>query len=729
MTFEFFVTCPKGSADLLSAELTRFGAANLKERAGGVACTGDLAVGYRAILWSRVANRVLLVLSRFQAIDSESLYAGVREIPWLDHLGPEHTLAIDAVTSDSALTHSQFIAQRTKDAIADQLREQCGARPSVDTANPDLRVHVHLARNQAQVALDLGGESLHRRGYRAAQGAAPLKENLAAALLLRAHWPALATQGAPLLDPMCGAGTLLIEGALIAANIAPGLLRGNTHLTRWRQHDAETWEALCADARAQRVAVPASPLMGFDVDPRVVAIARDNVAAAGLSELIHIEQRAIKDATAIGFTSPGLIACNPPYGERLGSRDSTADLYRSFGAQLRAHFQGWEAALLIGPEAPGGAFGIKAHRTHRLYNGALECTLLRMTVVPAAFMLDAPAGTARVLRARQRIESRGEPSPGAAMFANRIQKNLRALARWASREQITCYRLYDADMPEYALAIDIFEGEERWLHVQEYAAPRTIAEDKARQRLDDALAQLPELLEVPPERVVFKRREKQHGTAQYERRAGSKHFFEVTEGGHKFLVNLRDYLDTGLFLDHRLTRRRLRELAPERDVLNLFAYTASASVYAAAGGARSTASIDMSATYCDWARRNLALNGFGLPRHEVLQTDCLAWLAERPTRQYGLIFLDPPTFSNSKRMHGTLDVQRDHVQLIQQCLARLTPDGVLVFSTNLRSFKLDRAALANFEITDRSRATLPEDFKRDARIHQCFEIRQKGRVQ
>jgi len=281
-------------------------------------------------------------------------------------------------------------------------------------------------------------------------------------------------------------------------------------------------------------------------------------------------------------------------------------------------------------------------------------------------------------------------------------------------------------MPEYAVAIDLYAGSERWLHVQEYAAPATVDEDRARGRLDEALSVLPEALDVPIERVVFKRRQRQRGTAQYERIAHEENFFEVQEGDLRFLVNLRDYLDTGIFLDHRLTRALIRERAADRDVLNLFAYTGSASVFAAAGGARSTTSVDMSATYAQWALRNLALNGYAPPLHQVLQADCVATLAAAPTRQYGLIFLDPPTFSNSKRMHDTLDIQRDHVTLIQQCVARLTPDGELIFSTNLRRFKLDTSALNGLSITDLSRATLPEDFKRNARIHQCFGIRVKA---
>jgi len=231
------------------------------------------------------------------------------------------------------------------------------------------------------------------------------------------------------------------------------------------------------------------------------------------------------------------------------------------------------------------------------------------------------------------------------------------------------------------------------------------------------------VLDVPVERIVFKRRERQRGTAQYEKQAEAGNFIEVQEDGLRLLVNLRDYLDTGLFLDHRVTRGLIREFAQGQDFLNLFAYTGTATVHAAAGGARTTTSVDLSATYTSWARRNLALNGFPVYQHQVLVADCMRWLVEAPISPCGLIFLDPPTFSNSKRMEDTLDVQRDHQFLIQQSLRRLRPGGMLVFSTNLRRFKLDTSAFPGAQIEDWSARTLPVDFARNPRIHQCFAIR------
>jgi 23S rRNA (guanine2445-N2)-methyltransferase / 23S rRNA (guanine2069-N7)-methyltransferase len=229
---------------------------------------------------------------------------------------------------------------------------------------------------------------------------------------------------------------------------------------------------------------------------------------------------------------------------------------------------------------------------------------------------------------------------------------------------------------------------------------------------------------VPRENVHLRTRRKQKGGAQYTKVAELGEFEVVTEGGLELFVNFTDYLDTGLFLDHRPTRARIRELAADKTFLNLFAYTATASVFAAAGGARTTTSVDLSRTYLDWARRNLDHNGFvDAVHHKLLQEDVLAWLETPGRERYDLIFLDPPTVSRSKRMAGDLDLQRDHVALIRATLLKLAPDGLLLFSNNFRRFKLDAAGLAGLDVKDVTPATIPKDFARNARIHQCFEIR------
>jgi 23S rRNA (guanine2445-N2)-methyltransferase / 23S rRNA (guanine2069-N7)-methyltransferase len=451
---------------------------------------------------------------------------------------------------------------------------------------------------------------------------------------------------------------------------------------------------------------------------------------------VHIERRYLADCRSEHVEHAGLVVVNPPYGERLGEESELPGLYRVLGSVLKRCYEGWRAAVFTGNPELGKVMGLRAHKMHVLYNGAIECKLLHFEVIPKQFVTDrspthkdAPvsldAGSEE--RPVQHLPAQAPAvlTPGAEMFANRLRKNLKQLGKWAEREQLCCYRLYDADMPEYALAIDLYQGAARWAHVQEYAAPKSIDPDKASERLKEALSAIPGVLGIPAEQIFLKVRQRQKGSAQYERLAERGEFHEVQEDGLKLLVNFTDYLDTGLFLDHRLTRRMLRELAKDKRFLNLFGYTGAATVHAATG-ARATTTVDMSRTYLDWARRNLALNGFENQKHELVQADVLVWLEEEAERRYDLIFLDPPTFSTSKRMQDTLDIQRDHVALIRAAGRLLSPGGTLIFSTNFRRFRLDREGLTEFAVEDISRATLPKDFERNPRIHQCFKLTRRS---
>jgi len=715
-TRPFFATCPKGIEPLLADELRQLGAEMVKETRAGVAFEGVLAIGYRACLWSRLASRILLPLTNFPAPTPEELYAGVKTIAWKEHLAAEGTLAVDFTTSQSAITHSHYGALKVKDAIVDQLRDEFGVRPSIDTAQPDIRVNVYLLRDQATVSLDLSGESLHRRGYRTQTVQAPLKENLAAAILLRANWPAIAKQGGMLVDLMCGSGTLPIEAAMIAADIAPGLAREYFGFTRWKQHDNAVWTGLLDEAHQRRETGLAHlpPIHGYDHDPLAIRAARDNIKRAGLGNLIVAQQRELSDCTP--EQSPtGLVVANPPYGERLGPSSELPALYTELGTQFKKCFPGWRAAVFTGNPELGKVMGLRAGRMHTLYNGAIECKLLHFEITPENVVVE---------RAPKPFEIR--PGSSAEMFANRLRKDLQHFGRWARRQEIFAWRLYDADLHEYNLAIDVYESDKRYVHVQEYEAPDTISPDKARQRLQHALGVIPLVLEIPREQMFFKVRKRQKGGAQYEKLDQTGEFHEVREGPCRLLVNFTDYLDTGLFLDHRDTRTMLGQLAGGKRFLNLFGYTGTATVHAALGGAVSTTTVDMSYTYLDWAQRNFELNKLAGNKHELVQADVLVWLKENRQRRYGLIFLDPPTFSRSKRMEDTLDVQRDHAALIADTAALLEPGGVLIFSTNLRRFKLDRDALAGLHVEDITRKTIPRDFERDPKIHQCFRITRKA---
>jgi 23S rRNA (guanine2445-N2)-methyltransferase / 23S rRNA (guanine2069-N7)-methyltransferase len=713
---DYFATAPKGVEPLLADELRALGAGNVKETRAGASFSGDLVTAYRACLWSRLANRVLLPLARFPAPTPEALYAGVQAIKWADHLAASGTLAVDANVSNSAITHSHFAALKVKDAVVDQLRTESGVRPSVDVERPDVRVNLYLMRNEATLSLDLSGESLHQRGYRTEAGEAPLKENLAAAILLRAGWPAIAAEGGALVDPMCGSGTFLVEGAQMAADIAPGLLRDYYGFLRWRGHDAAAWEALRREARERRekglARLRTLVLRGYDDDPRAIRTARANVTRAGLGNYIQHAVRELANCEAEAAPR-GLVVVNPPYGERLGEAAGMPALYSSLGAALRRCYPGWRAAVFTSDPGLGRMLNLRAHKLHTLYNGAIECKLLH---------IDVPGAAAETV---PEAAPTGAPSPrvgGAQDFANRLNKNYRHFGRWARREGIGAWRVYDADLHEYNFAIDVYESDKRYVHVQEYQAPSSIDPRRAQNRLAQALAVIPEVLGVESAQVFYKQRRRQKGGAQYEKLGEGGAFHEVREGPCRLLVNFTDYLDTGLFLDHRLTRAMLGEMAKGKRFLNLFAYTGAATVHAALGGALSTTTVDMSRTYLDWARRNQELNGVRGRNHELVQADVLRWLDEKHRERYHLIFLDPPTFSRSKRMEDTLDIQRDHVALIEAAARLLEPDGVLIFSTNLRKFELDKDALSAFTIRDITRATIPKDFERNPRIHQCFRI-------
>jgi len=720
----FFAACPRHVADLLAGELRALGLEVTREHPAGVEFVGPLSHGYRACLESRTASRVLLALAEVPLDSAEALYEAASAVRWEDHLSPEGSLAVDVVGQGPAwLRHTRFAAQKVKDAIVDRFRDRHGTRPSVDLEAPDLRVSLRLARGQGSLAIDLSGDPLHRRGYRQSGVEAPLKENLAAALLLRCRWPEMAAAGAAFVDPMCGSGTLVIEAALMAADVAPGLSRRRFGFERWLGHDVAAWQAVrqAALERRRPEALGQGRLRGFDREQAAIRAALANSGRCGVGEHLLFERRdlsALPKAPEVA----GLVLVNPPYGARLEEEATLRPLYELLGQRLIECFAGWEAAVLTGNPPLGRALRLRARRSHTFFNGPIECRLLRFELRPETVEADpASARRARLERARTR--------PGAAMFGNRLRKNLARRAAWAQREDVACFRVYDADMPEYAFAIDLYGNDGRWAYVQEYAPPATVAQDAARGRRDEVLSVLPEVLGLPEERIVLRVRRRQRGGEQYEKVADQAEFHAVREGRYRFLVNFTDYLDTGLFLDHRLTRRRIGELARGRSFLNLFAYTGTATVYAAGGGAVASTTVDMSRTYLDWAKRNLGLNGLAGPRHGFVQADCLAWLHEQsstPNRRYGLIFVDPPTLSRSKRMEQAFDVQRDHARLLRMAGGLLEPDGNLLFSSNYQRFRLDPALDEEFVVEDISRATLPEDFARSPRIHGAFLLRRRS---
>jgi len=709
-TVKFFVSCAKGLEYLLADELVTLGVPKATATVAGVNAEGEPGDAQRAVLWSRLASRVLWPIAEFECLDEQALYDGVMAIAWETHTRPELTLAVDAHVSGEAITHARFAAQRVKDAVVDRLRQQGLERPSVDVEQPDVRINLSLRRSRATISIDLGGGPMHRRGWRQAQNDAPLKENLAAAVLMRGGWPALYHEGGALLDPMCGSGTLLIEGALMAADVAPGLQRhGNVLPSRWSGFDVEAWRGLFAEAvqretEGRKALRPA--FFGSDIDLGAIRAARDNAVLAGLAGQLQFDARDVAQLP-VQETPRGLVVCNPPYDERLAA---DADLYRALGDALQRAVPQWRASLLCGNADLGYATGLRAAKKYQLFNGAIECALI---------VCDPVATPAREPREAKPL------SDGAQMVANRLRKNLKKFKRWREQEQVSCYRAYDADLPEYAAAIDVYTEEggqgRTFLHVQEYAAPATIPEHDVRRRFSELLAAVREVFAVPQEQIAVKSRERGKGGSKYGRMQQRDEFIVVRESGALVRINLFDYLDTGLFLDHRPLRRRMAQESRGKRFLNLFCYTGVASVQAAVAGAASTTSVDLSATYLQWCADNLAENGLGGAKHRLVQADAVRWL-EAEQGEYDLIFCDPPTFSNSARADD-FDVQKEQIRLLRAAVARLAPDGVLYFSNNFRRFKLDENAVAEFAHCEEiSASTIPPDFERNARIHRAWRL-------
>ncbi|WP_114416210.1 bifunctional 23S rRNA (guanine(2069)-N(7))-methyltransferase RlmK/23S rRNA (guanine(2445)-N(2))-methyltransferase RlmL [Marinospirillum perlucidum] len=719
--YTLHATCSRGLEQLLAEELLELGWTQARPRVGRVLGEATLAQAYKALIWSRLANRLHLQLAEASVTSARELQSWLAAIDWSEHLLADGTLLVDASGTTPQLRNTHDTALRVKDAIVDWFREREGTRPSVDRVRPDVRLHLRLEKGKALLSLDLGGGSLHQRGYRLETAKAPLKENLAAGLLYRAGWPQLAAQGYSLLDPFCGSGTLLAEAAFMALDIAPGLLRSWHGVESWLGHRPRCWTEVLEEAEARRDAAAARQIdiRGRDIDPRVIEVARANLQRAGLADRIQVTQGAISDLPAAD-QDKGLVITNPPYGERLEDLPSLLPVYSELGQQLLSKYPGWRLALYTLNKELAFRIPWKPYKTYALQNASLECQLYLFDLPQAG---EAEQQVAAIERKQQeRSEAAQRPpvlSEGGQMFANRLRKNLKHLGRWVKREGIEAYRVYDADLPEYALAVDLYADQ---VHVQEYAPPAKVDLDKANQRLADALMALPQVLGVSPQAIHLKQRRRQTGKQQYEKLATTGEFFPVREGQAQILVNLTDYLDTGLFLDHRPVRLRIFQEAQGKRFLNLFCYTGAATLQAALGGGRRTTSVDLSKTYLGWLEKNLKENKINPRAHQVIQADCRDWL-KQDREVYDLIFMDPPTFSNSKRMQGTLDIQRDQVELVDLAMQRLSSEGLLIFSNNLRGFKISPELEERYEIKDITRQTLDPDFERNPRIHQCFEIR------
>jgi 23S rRNA G2445 N2-methylase RlmL len=703
---QYLAVTSNGLENLLAQELEELGISGPKPVQAGVKFKATQEQIYRVCLWSRFASRFVQILSEFTCQDDMDLYLAASAINWVNHFHSSRRFVVDFNGTNREIRNSQYGAMKVKDAVVDCFTKKDLPRPSISKDLAEVRVHVRLHRDKALIGLDLVGSGLHQRGYRTEAGRAPLRETLAAAIISRSGWK----PGDNLLDPMCGSGTLLIEAAMKAANMAPGVNRLKWAFEFLEDFDAELWATIKSEAKVQSrrgVKNTDSRFFGVDNDPRVIKTAKDNARRAGVEDLITFE---LGDASQIskpeGFES-GVIVCNPPYGERLGTEPGLIALYTEFGHRLKTQFGGCSASIFSSSDDLLACLRMRADKQFKLNNGALQCHQKNYSISERAMKEGDEQKSVQV----------------APDFSNRLKKNLTKIGKWARKEKLDCYRIYDADLPEYNVAIDIYKDS---VVIQEYAAPKSIPEETAKRRLTDIIRATIQVTGIDTNNTVLKVRQKQKGTSQYNKLANKSSKMTVSEYGVELIVNLHDYLDTGLFLDHKLTRKMLGQMAQGKDFLNLFAYTGTATVHAACGGARTTTTVDMSNTYLDWAKENMTLNGQVGRQHQFVQADCLQWL-ENAKGSYDLIFIDPPTFSNSKRMEQTFDIQRDHASLMEHLKRLLTENGTIVFSNNKRNFKMDFEALEQIGLTAEniSHKTLPLDFARNKQIHNCWLVKHK----
>ncbi len=726
--YHYFISAAPNTEDLLAAELRSLGFVSVTAVGRGAEAEGTLADGYKACLWSRTAVRVYLRLYTGKAVSGEELRKTSASLQWENQFGPDTTISVTARVKNSFLDNNDYAALLVKDGIADRFNQKLGKRPSVSKKDPGLRFYTYIDDTTLSFYLDLAGESLHQRGYRGGQSEAPLKETVASALLYRMNWPGIAAERPFFVDPLCGSGTLVIEAALIALGLPPRTNRKRYGFHRWYGHKEEEWVTLVNEAKKRTSEVLGKALkeknnvqfFGFDRDEKAIRMAEQNCRRAGLIDVVRFsccELASLGDYFPLDRESPsgpapyGLITTNAPYGERLGNAEELRSLYQLFGRICKRYFDGWEAGVLTSEEVLGKAVGLRAHKIHTIQNGPITCKLYHFSITDTnAFRPLIPIRTKKPARHNSHFDD----------FANRLEKNRKKLGPWLEKNNITSYRLYDADLPEYAVAVDIYGS--HYLHVQEYEPPPAIDQGKRYSRLAEIVEGLPDLTGIASENVYVKVRRRMKRKHQYQRYAETKEYIPIKEDGFTVLINLNDFVDTGLFLDGRFIRRRIQSLSRGKSVLNLFCYTATGTVYAAAGGADTSLSIDSSNTYISWAKQNFKRNAVDTGPHRLLRDDCLSWL-HRSKEMFDLAFLGPPTFSNSKSRNETFDLQRDHLPLLTSAAERLNPGGRILFLSNTKNFTIDEEGVRTFaDLCDITEETLPFDFKRRSSSFHCWEL-------
>ncbi|MDP6635382.1 MAG: bifunctional 23S rRNA (guanine(2069)-N(7))-methyltransferase RlmK/23S rRNA (guanine(2445)-N(2))-methyltransferase RlmL [Phycisphaerae bacterium] len=682
---------------------------------GRIAFEGDQAAIFRANTWLRCADRVLIEVGSFQATDFGELFDRTNALPWDQWIASDAEFPVRGRSVKSKLSSVPACQKICKKAIVEKLRKAHNVATLPETGARCV-VEVSMLNDVATLTLDTTGPGLNKRGYRQKVGKAPLKETLAAGLVQLSFWK----PDRPLVDPFCGGGTIGIEAALIGRNMAPGMNR--TFIAGdWPTIDSSLAGRACEEAKDLARFDRPLEIIGYDIDPEQTQLARDHAHHAGLGASLKFRTQAFADLDC--GLEYGCMFCNPPYAERIGEKFDVEEIYRSMPDVLR-RLKTWSHYILTSYPRFEAIVGQPANRRRKLYNGPIECTYFQFhgprpprDYSPGEISDDAKSSSQPISQAFGGLDDRAEPQ--AEMFANRLAKQARHLRKWPAKRGITCYRLYDRDIPEIPLAVDLYEGR---LHIAEYDRPHNRTPGQHVDWLEKMASAAGERLEIPPDKIFLKTRRRQRGANQYERMSEGGSRATVSEGGCKFLVNLSDYIDTGLFLDHRITRGMVRDEAAGKRMLNLFAYTGAFSVYAADGGAVGVTTVDLSNTYLDWARANFRVNEIGGEHYRFVRSGAMEFLRDHgPGDFYDLAVVDPPTFSNSKSTEGDFDIQRDYAELLGGLVRLMSPGGVIYFSTNFKRFKFDQSVLAGCTCREISKQTIPEDF-RNKRIHRCWRI-------
>lgn len=757
--YDLIATAAFGLETLVRHELEALGYEARVATPGRIHFRGDEHAIREANLWLRCAERVLIRMGSGPATDFGQLFDLVNGIAWSDWIPADGAFPVRGRSHKSQLESVPACQKIVKKAVVEQLREGHSV-VELPERSSEYAVEVVLAEDTATLYLDTTGVGLHKRGYRPLVGTAPIRETLASALITLARW----RPEQPFWDPFCGTGTIAIEAAMIGRQIAPGQRRTFV-CEAWPRVAGPEWQALRESAHARSKPSLPERILATDTDEQSLKLARRAAEAAGVAEDIHFQQRDFTDVSS--KRDYGCLITNPPYGERIGEVEEIERLYASMPGVLR-RMKTWSHYILTGRLDFETLVGQKATKRRKLFNGRIECTYFQYhgPRKPAEGNRQQAGSQAESADSASRPPAvrplpapkpqafgglRPEAERQAREFAARLTKRARHLRKWPTKRGITCYRLYDRDIPEVPFAIDRY-GEA--VVVAEYERPHDRTPAEHADWLDHMMKTIAKTLEVPRGEVFLRKRERQRGDAQYDRLGEDSATRVVEEAGLRFRVNLSDYLDTGLFLDHRVTRGMVRDEAAGKRFLNLFAYTGSFSVYAAAGGAESTVTVDLSQNYLDWAAHNLRLNGFavgagssqqaagrlaqpaatagepagsrlpaaGSEAHRLVRHDSWAYLDSLPDApRFDLAVVDPPTFSNSKRLDNDWDISRDAVPLLKSLRRKMSDGGTVYFSTNYRRFKLDESALAGYTAREISKQTVPEDF-RNQRIHRCWRL-------